>query len=1169
MKTLTTALKLAFAIATMAFASQALADTIFQENFQTRPDGIGFGGTANWTNTDVANRPGNEGLWNVATVTGNRFAQILPPGNTSTVGNNAWLISNSFQLTQGVPVLVTFRVRRPAASALESLRVHIGTLRPAVAMQGTTPIWEIEDLSIPDWITVRVRFVPQASGNHFIGFNARSPMHNNALIAGIADGGVIFIDDIAILEIPDYDLGVERLPFQFAQIPDGIAPSVVKITNTGNLLQTDVVVSAHINGKPASLPAIPTLLPGQEIRVGFPAVSGRRDTLTDISVASAQFNFPDTLLRNDTIIYVGTPNVLAQDTGVNRLFLSTFSAINRPGDIAGMIYEFTEPTNISQIMMHFVVENRHEFRLELYEVLSNNMLNPTPIFSQLMTRNGVGGWQSFDIEHASPIPPGRYFIAVNQDYGTQIWFSGDASTSRFFYERERGGNRIMPVQRTHQHVPANVATGTVGGLAMRLVMESAICTPATNLAVEYGPGSATFTWTPVGTGSQTFTLMHGTDTIQSILLEGQRYSHAIVDLLTPEATGYTWSLITHCDAGNSLVAIGPGFDAKTCQVNTIVVTDATLPHGINFEDDIFICLEQEVNDLSTDGDPFLWERSRTVFSLPPSYGFQLAQRTVITMGMGTSRYPRRPEDAYASTKLILPTFDLSGITDDPILRIRRAATRIDAGNDVADTLRVYFRTNPTEDWGRLASVGNATDAVTEGGTFGNQVNIITLELPRSPTLQIAFEGLLTASGAGVYIDSMYFLSAAAGELTVQALTPNLGAEDVSVMAAVTARFNRNIREGSNFANITIVNSAGESYKIGATISQSTLTINTERFFDTTTYTVHIPAGAVQSMGGLPNNETTWSFTTGREPIHAGIFTPFLNQTAVPTTNTEISVLFANNVVSAYPDSLKKITLRRVITCAEGDTLRPADTVQGVSVELDGLLLRLIAPELLNSTMYEVTIPAGSLHHQANEIRPMYGGQWRPWRFETATLVVVAMGGAPNFNATNVALDAPVWLRFNRAIEPFLNSTLLDQVTIKNAAGTPVAVTVRIVGDTLHIDREGNFQPSTQYTVTVPAMLVANTTSTVWSFTTGTETSILEPVSLENNVMIHPNPVSDVLHIQSQEPVLRVEIFNLQGQLLRQINEAVSEVQVSELSAGTYILKVTTAKGIATQRFIKR
>jgi hypothetical protein len=87
-------------------------------------------------------------------------------------------------------------------------------------------------------------------------------------------------------------------------------------------------------------------------------------------------------------------------------------------------------------------------------------------------------------------------------------------------------------------------------------------------------------------------------------------------------------------------------------------------------------------------------------------------------------------------------------------------------------------------------------------------------------------------------------------------------------------------------------------------------------------------------------------------------------------------------------------------------------------------------------------------------------------------------------------------------------------------------------------------------------------------TVTSESSIVE-LEADDVLKVYPNPTSDVLYVQTEEAVQRIDVLNLQGQLLKQIFGDVNSISVSELSAGTYILKVTTAKGVVTQRFVKQ
>ncbi|MBT8273237.1 MAG: T9SS type A sorting domain-containing protein, partial [Bacteroidia bacterium] len=75
---------------------------------------------------------------------------------------------------------------------------------------------------------------------------------------------------------------------------------------------------------------------------------------------------------------------------------------------------------------------------------------------------------------------------------------------------------------------------------------------------------------------------------------------------------------------------------------------------------------------------------------------------------------------------------------------------------------------------------------------------------------------------------------------------------------------------------------------------------------------------------------------------------------------------------------------------------------------------------------------------------------------------------------------------------------------------------------------------------------------------------------ENNIRIYPNPVADVLNIESSKAILSVSIFNILGQPLRQIthNDISLRLNVSELSAGSYIVQISTYDGMKSYKLIK-
>ena len=72
------------------------------------------------------------------------------------------------------------------------------------------------------------------------------------------------------------------------------------------------------------------------------------------------------------------------------------------------------------------------------------------------------------------------------------------------------------------------------------------------------------------------------------------------------------------------------------------------------------------------------------------------------------------------------------------------------------------------------------------------------------------------------------------------------------------------------------------------------------------------------------------------------------------------------------------------------------------------------------------------------------------------------------------------------------------------------------------------------------------------------------------VKLYPNPANDVLFISSDAKRSKVEVFNLLGQsvMSKNINSKQSELNISDLDAGMYLIKVYGENGVQTQRFLK-
>ncbi len=89
----------------------------------------------------------------------------------------------------------------------------------------------------------------------------------------------------------------------------------------------------------------------------------------------------------------------------------------------------------------------------------------------------------------------------------------------------------------------------------------------------------------------------------------------------------------------------------------------------------------------------------------------------------------------------------------------------------------------------------------------------------------------------------------------------------------------------------------------------------------------------------------------------------------------------------------------------------------------------------------------------------------------------------------------------------------------------------------------------------------------------TETITIAGLDIDEHVLnfnFYPNPVKSTLTVYSNSPALDflIEIYNMQGQLVK-TTENISTVDVSELPAGEYALKLTSLKSSSVSKFIKQ
>ncbi|MCX7550378.1 T9SS type A sorting domain-containing protein [Xanthomarina sp. F2636L] len=80
---------------------------------------------------------------------------------------------------------------------------------------------------------------------------------------------------------------------------------------------------------------------------------------------------------------------------------------------------------------------------------------------------------------------------------------------------------------------------------------------------------------------------------------------------------------------------------------------------------------------------------------------------------------------------------------------------------------------------------------------------------------------------------------------------------------------------------------------------------------------------------------------------------------------------------------------------------------------------------------------------------------------------------------------------------------------------------------------------------------------------------IDIVSLNtNSVKLYPNPVNDRLFVKSPETIKAVSIYNVNGQLIKEVNIMGKSIEVASLPSGLYFVKVNTVNGETTRKVIK-
>ncbi|MDR9488120.1 T9SS type A sorting domain-containing protein [Salibacter sp.] len=160
--------------------------------------------------------------------------------------------------------------------------------------------------------------------------------------------------------------------------------------------------------------------------------------------------------------------------------------------------------------------------------------------------------------------------------------------------------------------------------------------------------------------------------------------------------------------------------------------------------------------------------------------------------------------------------------------------------------------------------------------------------------------------------------------------------------------------------------------------------------------------------------------------------------------------------------------------------------------------------------------------------------------------------------------------------PFINST---QITLHDLENDTVDVDIYNIVGQLVDSYFNNIVLSGTVTVTFNAHSLddgvfivrtsINSDEEIIQIVKDSTATSVTPLSNNKEITLYPNPATDHININSNEPIETISIYNSKGALVKESSNLkhTGFLDISNLSAGIYVTKIKTKKSLYTQKLI--
>ena len=340
------------------------------------------------------------------------------------------------------------------------------------------------------------------------------------------------------VDLEDNNLVLTANGFPYTKIPASQAAALPfpspsgKVFNFGKTAQTNVTLSATLNGTPigtatvASLASLATADMSVTLNAGaaFSTTVGVTHNVHYKVTQDQTDAFPNENKEEDYSFEI-TQDVYAVDavTDLNAYGVG-YSAANA---IMGNYFTITQTTVLKQVMVAFGLSNQGlAYNIQLYAKTGANTIAATPLFSQASTIVS-GAWATVNVP-ATVLYPGDYYLCIQQSSTTNPGLLYDGVQGRYCYGTTSGTTltqqlnfgsvalRMVIEEPVYVNITTNVSpagSGTVTGGGQCILGTSATLTAVANLGYLFQQWSDGVTANPriiTVTGPATYTAVFET-----------------------------------------------------------------------------------------------------------------------------------------------------------------------------------------------------------------------------------------------------------------------------------------------------------------------------------------------------------------------------------------------------------------------------------------------------------------------------------------------------------------------------------------------------------------------------------------------------------------------------------------------------------------------------------